>query len=374
MSTAVYYVEVNLICIVTLTLLLGSLPRGDYQSRRGSFYKILLNLTIVMSLTDLISGVLRGAIFPGAAAILWISNGLFLISNVLIGYFWILYSMQVLSGRLNRRILLTASVLSIADILLILSAPLNGWIFTIDAQNLYHRGSLVLLHWVVVYAFELVPSLIAPFTKAERHEKRAVTLFVLLPAAASVLQSVFYGVTCGQAGLMGGMLLLYILLQNREVNEARVKAALLDEISTTDTLTGLRNRRAYEAELEALRCAEWTGVIFLDLNGLKETNDTLGHAAGDAMICRFAQLLRGCFPSDRVFRISGDEFVILCPDRKLFEERYRKMKKEIGDSAAGLSEGPGSRAAQLVSEAETRMYEDKSAYYLRTGKDRRVHS
>ena len=374
MSAAIYYVEVNMICIITLALLLGSLPRGEYQSVRGRFYKILLSLTVLMSATDLVSGLFRGAVFTGARELLWVSNGLFLMSAVFIGYFWILYSMQVLIGHLNRQILTLTTVMALLDCALIISAPLNGWIFTIDADNLYHRGKLVLIHWIIVYAFELIPSIAAPFTKAERYERRAITLFVIPPAVASVLQSAYYGVTSGQVGLMEGMLLLYILLQNREVNEARVKAALLDEISNTDTLTGLKNRRAYETQLESLKKEEWTGTIFMDLNGLKETNDTQGHKAGDAMICRFAQLLRGYFLPECIFRISGDEFVILCTDRTIFEEQYHAMRAEIADqAAAGCTQGPGSSVVRLVNEAEKKMYEDKAEYYIRTGKDRRVH-
>ena len=375
MSTAIYYIEINMICIVTLALLLGSLPRGEYQSRRGRFYKIMLGLTIIMSAADLISGVFRGEGFAGASVILWISNMLFLITGVFIGYVWILYSMQVLNGKLSRIIQIPVLVLSLLDCALIVSAPLNGWIFTIDSENLYHRGSLVLIHWVIMYAFELVPSLVAPFTKAERNEKRAIALFIILPAVASVLQSVFYGVSSSQAGLTGGMILLYIMLQNREVNEARVKAALLDEISNTDTLTGLKNRRAYEARLEALKKDEWVGVVFMDLNGLKVTNDTQGHKAGDAMSCRFAQLLRSYFMSDYIFRISGDEFVILCTDQTVFEESYNALREEMADdAAAGCTQGMGKEAAQLVNTAEKGMYADKSAYYIRTGKDRRSRS
>ena len=375
MSGIIYYVEVNLICIVILTLLLGSLPKGEYQSRRGRFYKIMLKLTILMSAADLISGVLRGNLTAGVREILWVSNALYLVSSIFIGYFWIMYSMEVLGGQLHTKIQMLISVLAAADTLLVCTAPLNGWIFTLDAENLYHRGSLVIVHWLFVYAFELIPSLVAPFTKAEHREKQAISFFVVLPAAASVLQSAFYGVTSGQAGLMGGMFLLYVLLQNREVTEARVKAALLDEISNTDTLTGLKNRRAYENEIDSLKKADWTGVIFLDLNGLKETNDKQGHKAGDAMICRFAQLLRNYYMTDCIFRISGDEFVVLCTDRTIFEEQYHAMRKEIADqAAAGCAQGRGAEAAQLVNEAEVKMYADKDDYYARTGKVRRGHS
>ncbi len=372
MSIAVYYVEVNLICIVVLGLMLGSLPGRKSESKRTKYYRIMLVLAIILCVSDLFSGLFRGAKFAGANITLWISNSVFMISQSFIGYFWIIYSMQVLGGKLNKKFLTLANVVVLIDCLLILTAPFNGWIFTIDAENLYHRGNLIVLHWIIIYAFELIPSIVAPFTKAEHKEKRAVMLFVVLPTIATVLQSMFYGVTSGQAGIMCGLILLYIMLQNIEVSEARTRAELLDEISSTDTLTGLRNRRAYEYELENKHKEEWVGVIFMDLNGLKETNDTLGHKAGDAMISHFAELLRLYFKQEYIFRISGDEFIILCPDKTIFEDQYKKMKIEMADKASsGCVEGSGKEIMHLVSEAEKLMYKDKSDYYIKSGKDRR---
>ena len=372
MSTVVYYVEVNLICIVVLALLLGSLPGRKIESKRSEYYKIMLILTIILCVSDLFSGLFRGVKYTGINMLLWISNSVFMISQSFIGYFWIKYSMQVLTGKINKKILKLVDVIVLMDCILILTAPLNEWIFTIDAKNLYHRGNLIVVHWIIIYAFELIPSIIAPFTKAERKEKRAIMLFVILPTIATVLQSIFYGVTSGQAGIMCGLILLYIMLQNIEVSEARTRAELLDEISSTDTLTGLRNRRSYEFELELKQHEEWIGVIFMDLNGLKQTNDTLGHKAGDAMIAHFAQLLRLYFKQEYIFRISGDEFIILCSDKTIFENQYKKMKIEMADKASsGCVEGPGKEIMQLVSEAERLMYKDKSEYYIRTGKDRR---
>ena len=371
MSTAIYYIEVNMICIVTLMLLLTSLPKGEYQSEynseRGRYYKMLLTLAIIMCACDLISGVFRGASFAGAGALLWVSNGAYLVSSLLIGYFWVLYSMQVLTGYQNKKIRTAATVITLIDFLLIASAPLNGWVFTIDSANLYHRGDLVAIHWVIIYAFELIPSIVAPFTSAERREKHAVTLFIILPAIASVLQSIFYGVSCGQAGLTAGMLLIYILLHNKEIDEAKLKAALLDEISNTDTLTGLNNRRAFETALDRLKNEDWVGAVFMDLNGLKRTNDTQGHKAGDAMICRFAQLLRSYFMPQSIFRVSGDEFVILSTDRAIFDKQYSAMRAEIGDkAAAGCVQGSGENIVEMVNNAEKLMYEDKNAYYARS--------
>ncbi|MEH1835102.1 MAG: sensor domain-containing diguanylate cyclase [Nostoc sp.] len=84
----------------------------------------------------------------------------------------------------------------------------------------------------------------------------------------------------------------------------------------TDELTGLHNRRGFflmaEQQLKiAHRMKVLCWVIFIDLDGLKQINDTLGHDMGDALIVDAAQLLKQSFPnSDIVARLGGDEFIV----------------------------------------------------------------
>ena len=120
------------------------------------------------------------------------------------------------------------------------------------------------------------------------------------------------------------------------------------------------------------------GVIFCDLNELKSTNDNYGHAAGDAYIKKFADILTELFSEDgEIFRISGDEFVVLfagISNDKLSEEKD-KLKKAINKnkriSAMGSAYGENTPVLDLVSIAEQEMYRDKSDYYIEVGRDRR---
>ncbi|GGJ70454.1 hypothetical protein GCM10008939_13590 [Deinococcus aquiradiocola] len=87
----------------------------------------------------------------------------------------------------------------------------------------------------------------------------------------------------------------------------------LQVAASSDALTGLGNRRAYQHAVRQMRGTPFT-VVLLDLDGLKRVNDQEGHHRGDALLIAFAAALRATFrPQDELFRLGGDEFVVLMP-------------------------------------------------------------
>jgi diguanylate cyclase (GGDEF)-like protein/PAS domain S-box-containing protein len=106
-------------------------------------------------------------------------------------------------------------------------------------------------------------------------------------------------------------------LMVHDLTEKTQLARMLHERAMTDELTGLPNRAAWNAEIQrgvarAHRAGVPATVMFLDLDGFKQVNDTWGHAVGDALLCEFAHRLRSCLRrSDFIARLAGDEFVVL---------------------------------------------------------------
>lgn len=104
----------------------------------------------------------------------------------------------------------------------------------------------------------------------------------------------------------GGGFLAALVLQRLEESRSS-----LVRMATTDALTGIMNRTTFQHRVkEAIGRREGQGVlVIIDLDGFKEVNDTLGHAAGDALITDVARRLDGCGgPGDVVARLGGDEF------------------------------------------------------------------
>lgn len=107
----------------------------------------------------------------------------------------------------------------------------------------------------------------------------------------------------------------------RDVTEAR-RAEELRQMALSDELTGLNNRRGFmvmaeERRRKAMKEARGFTILFIDLNGLKNINDTLGHQEGDAAIVDAAAILRSTFrDTDVLARLGGDEFCALLPEER----------------------------------------------------------
>lgn len=147
----------------------------------------------------------------------------------------------------------------------------------------------------------------------------------------------------------------------------------LNKLSFTDFLTQFYNRNAYNEYLhKASESSETkTGIIFADLNGLKYMNDNFGHEYGDRMLRYMADIIREHFSNDKVFRISGDEFVIVCIDcsQSAFNEKVSRfqcsLKGENNELAAigYVWKRDACNLDEMISKAEQDMYKNKREYY-----------
>lgn len=163
----------------------------------------------------------------------------------------------------------------------------------------------------------------------------------------------------------------------------------LNRKSTVDQLTGLLNRRAYEESIKEYKEGELPKDFVLasiDLNGLKNINDTKGHAAGDEMIKGAAACLKHCLTGyGNVYRIGGDEFnaILFVDENKLTEIKKDlettvrtwegKLVKELflACGYASSNEFPEASFKELSDVADKLMYKDKENYYSQKGMDRR---
>lgn len=174
------------------------------------------------------------------------------------------------------------------------------------------------------------------------------------------------------------VLTLYV----RDVHEEHVtelrNREKLTKILERDALTLLFNRHKYQEDVDNVDKAKFTrlSIAYIDVNGLHEVNNHLGHDAGDNMLCAVADALKKYFPDERCYRIGGDEFVVLSVRlvkntviRTMADVR-KELQKDNYEIAVGISSGQPEDKESLLNEAEAAMRADKAAYYQRHG-DRR---
>ncbi|SEJ15233.1 diguanylate cyclase (GGDEF) domain-containing protein [Lachnospiraceae bacterium A10] len=150
------------------------------------------------------------------------------------------------------------------------------------------------------------------------------------------------------------------------------------QVGRLDPLTGLFNRAMYFSDLQTYQ-KKITALIALDMNGLKNLNDGNGHAAGDTGLKTLASIMERCVPSTaNVYRIGGDEFMIICKslDETQVQQICNKIETEQQRTKYSLSIGYAYRnqnedLEDLQKIADKHMYEQKTLYYRRSGQDRR---
>ncbi len=150
----------------------------------------------------------------------------------------------------------------------------------------------------------------------------------------------------------------------------------LEYMSNIDTLTGVKNRNSMNARVDwhvnnSYSVKTPFGIIFADLNGLKQCNDNGGHEAGDKLLINAAKLLNKHFGMYEIYRSGGDEFVVIvqeCP-KEDFEKKAEALRKDSGYGAevclaigtSWTTDGKELRYCMHI--ADETMYADKKEYY-----------
>jgi len=171
--------------------------------------------------------------------------------------------------------------------------------------------------------------------------------------------------------------LLGIVGVSRDIAERKQAEEKLRYMSMHDALTGLYNRAYFEEEMVRLERGRQfpMSVVMTDIDDLKETNDRLGHAAGDELLRQAAAILSATFrKEDVIARIGGDEFAILLPDAdaSAIQQMAERLRRNLANHNATHSEPPlslsigaatankGSLLADALKRADERMYREKN--------------
>ena len=150
-------------------------------------------------------------------------------------------------------------------------------------------------------------------------------------------------------------------------------------------MTGLFNRRAYEADIASIEEEkDMYSIVMIDINELKNTNDTLGHKAGDELIIALSNIILSVFNLSKCYRIGGDEFIVITPSGK---EKVKSSLKELAFLTrtykgkyinhisyswgyVAIYEHPELSIVDAINLADEYMYQNKKEYYEKTKKNK----
>lgn len=183
-----------------------------------------------------------------------------------------------------------------------------------------------------------------------------------------------------------------VICTTQIIDEEKKKEETLLVKSNTDELTGCLNRRAFEDDIAFYPDyppEDDFVFVSIDINELKIVNDTLGHDAGDELICGASACMQQCLGNyGRLYRTGGDEFcAIIFADHDRLEDIKKDLEYETDKWSGKLvdhlsiscgyvekSEYPDMSLKELSKTADKRMYEAKAKHYKRKGVDRRGQS
>lgn len=373
------YTEVSLIGVAILVTIL-MIDRKNHIRKKSDTHQNFINMIIIniaILLFDNSIYLLRGVDTPDMVRLSYALCIVCFILHTWFGYEWFCYVIGFVYPRhqLTKMGRLLSLLPSLLANLLVLLTPLNGWIFYFTSENVYHRGPLMLLTFIIdalylgVCTVLLIKEYMNPNATRRRSEYLGLLYAPLPMFIGNILQICFYGLTIVWIASAVSLMVLYTEDQNEQ--------------SSRDALTGLYNRRQTDAQLswELSRKRpndDYLIVSMIDIDSFKKINDTYGHLTGDEALTCVAQILTDNFrKTDFIGRYGGDEFLMIGhtkhkDDAKLIFQRLKKKLDDSNFSGAhpyNLSASIGYVVCEpqahltmddVLSEADQKMYEVKS--------------
>ncbi len=344
-------IHVDFIAITTLVYLaIFMVNNKAYDKKINNYYLYSLCLTFALTITDNFDYYYSGLDEPHRI------HTVFIMAGYIIRVFLLQSAIFILkrNGMTTReKVFLFAP--AVLNTLVILSAPFTDRVFWIDENNVLHRELLSYTPHVtsLTYFFTAVGIAIKRYRQGYKQE--GVLLFVSLSA---VMTGVVSEIILKTRGVLISAVLLMLAFYYLYLHMEHFKR---------DNLTGVLNRMSFFADIEESKRNRITAFTEIDMNGLKQINDTYGHEAGDKAISEVSNVILHSIPiKSHLYRLGGDEFGVLFKDIDMteVERAINKIRAAIDRSgyscAIGTAEWNDDMSfSEIYNLADNRMYEDK---------------
>lgn len=304
---AFLFAEMNIFALIILTLIF----LNNYRSTEKYLTEQMLFMAIIISngliiVFDTCMLVLDGKAGMTVRVICLISTTLYYCLNPLICMLWTLYANYQIFKKVERlrKFFFFALIPLFLNVIFSVLSVYNGWMFYFDENNVYHRGKLFVLMFIISYGYLLNSFLlvIKNRKKIDKKNYRALLIFSIPPFVGGILQSLFVGISIIWVCTTISIFIIFINIQNSQLY--------------TDHLTGLYNRRQLDyylkQKIQNIKSGHLLSGIMIDINSFKNINDIHGHSVGDDALENVSAILQSTFGRNHfIARYGGDEFFVI---------------------------------------------------------------
>lgn len=346
--------------IIALLMLFGLLTKENLlKTHIKRFFKYSIYLTIIIILAEMGS-----LVIDNQASSLKPINELFNIIGFSLTPLIPLMLTELFSQNVfkkNKYIFIP----SIINALAVMLSPWLGWIYKINIDNQYERGSLFII-FVLTYIFNIIVLTYIVYLNGKKRYfpiKWKIFGLALFTVVGTCIQLVIPEIISSWHVVTLALFLLYIVLSEFE--------------NSFDALTGLFNRLAFEKATSALSYKKPYSLVLIDINHFKKTNDIHGHDKGDVALKEIAEVFKNSIGYKlNGYRIGGDEFSLILETRDeaiianylnaIKNNLHERSKKNavLPTISIGYSIHDGNKSLtfkEVYREADKLMYEDKKA-------------
>lgn len=374
---------VNITGIVILLVLLMLRVENRSAKHMGDYlFETMVYLTFGALVLETVTFLVDGRAGKLVYVLQYLINGYLFLASCAVGLAWVLYvDYQIYHSlkRLKKRLLQYLPLFLMITGMILCDLFGAGLIFSVTEENVYARGNFVMVPYLVLYFYYGSSILLA--IHAFRHNGQVqffpIHYFVTPALVGTIAQGMCYGLAAGWFSLSLALMFIRMQLQNQN--------------TFVDDLSGLYNRKFYLyyiGKIQSSRKHKTISGIMLDVNHFKSINDQLGHTMGDDAIRSIGRILSEVTTErNTVFRLSGDEFVVISggaqeqETEQLMDGIQRRVEQFNASSgkpyqlslAMGYTvcEAANLNSDEFLHRMDMKMYEAKAAYYSQAGKNRR---
>ena len=358
---------IYLLTIVALILLVSIVRHSAYMERKRNFQYDITALCVVVALAAVV-----GRDYAGVHHLYWMA----IISCFLIDFASVVYFLCFIGSLRSWKsaVMIVFEIIGGVIVIMALSSPVTGWLYKVSLDGSFEKGTYqpIAALYLIAGFIALIVINFKKYRKCEKEDIIRMIFLFSLEAIAILLQ--LFEAEMFQDGFIGSALLIILYYD-----------FVIEIESKYDGLTETGSYTYFKSYTDRIDKRGPYLLLMFDVNGLKHANDTMGHEAGDKLISAVGHGIKEAVDSSgKVFRIGGDEFMVILPTDdeehgkeilEKTEEIFKKESKELGMNISAASGMAIRHVDEYVRDAKKRadeaMYACKQLYYQQLDNDRR---